>query len=207
MNIALILIAATKSSSQSGGISFLYFLVPLLLIGYVVFLRPQRQKQRRQQQQMKTISVGDEVVTIGGVVGRVTAMEGDRVWLELDSGVIVEFLRQAVNRRLEANAQQNGPQSDEEDTVDGYDHDADLGLSAESPGTDEDEEEDDAPEQDADDLSDEPEQTLPVEATARRNGAPGNTGGHSTNGAKGDSGGTSPTRPGELAGGGDGSAL
>ncbi|MGH9102906.1 MAG: preprotein translocase subunit YajC [Acidimicrobiales bacterium] len=115
MPIAAIL-AATKSTS-GGGSNFLLFLVPLLIIGYLLLYRPQRQKAQKAQQQAKNVNVGDEVVTVGGIVGRVTSMEADRVWLELDSGVIVEFLRQAISRRLEspaAGAAGADPDEDEE---------------------------------------------------------------------------------------------
>jgi preprotein translocase subunit YajC len=104
MHFLIILLAATtktssKTTSSAGLVGFLPLLL-LIVVAYLLLFRPQRQRMRRQQEQLSQIQVGDEVVTIGGIVGRVTSMEGDRVWLELDEGVIVEFLRQAISRRL-----------------------------------------------------------------------------------------------------------
>jgi hypothetical protein len=64
-------------------------------------------------QESSAIGVGDEVVTIGGIVGRVTALEGDRAWLELDSGIVVEFLRQALSRRVEPSTRPEEPGDDQ----------------------------------------------------------------------------------------------
>ena len=97
------LLAAAKPAPP-GGANYLYILIAVMLLAYLVLVRPQRQRAQRQQKAMKEIAVGDDVVTVGGIVGRVTSMEGDRVWLELDAGVVVEFLRQAVARRLETPA-------------------------------------------------------------------------------------------------------
>ncbi|MDA8392707.1 MAG: preprotein translocase subunit YajC [Actinomycetota bacterium] len=95
------LLAVAKAAPKAGGSSLFYILIGGVVLMYVVLVRPQRQRAQRQQKAMKEIDVGDEVVTAGGIVGRVTSMEGDRVWLELDAGVVVEFLRQAVARKVE----------------------------------------------------------------------------------------------------------
>lgn len=84
-------------------------LIPLILVvGYLLLIRPQQQRVRRQQELMSSISVGDQVVTAGGIVATVTAIDEERAWLEIAPGVTVEFLRQAISRRLE-------PPTEEED--------------------------------------------------------------------------------------------
>ena len=77
--------------------------LPLLLIGammYVLLIRPQQQRVRRQQELLAALEVGDEVITAGGMIGRIRAINGDRVDIELGPGVTVEFLRAAVSQRL-----------------------------------------------------------------------------------------------------------
>lgn len=99
------LVAATSSGSSkttSGGSSFLLFLIPLLLIAYFMIFRPQRQRARRQQQAGSAIEEGDLVSTIGGIVGRVVTLDGERAVLEVSPGVHIELLRQAIHRRIEA---------------------------------------------------------------------------------------------------------
>lgn len=57
---------------------------------------------RQQQTQAKQLSVGDEVVSAGGIYGRVVAMDGDVAEVEVAPGVILTFLRRAVNARTDA---------------------------------------------------------------------------------------------------------
>lgn len=78
-------------------------LLPLLLvfIFYFLWLRPQQQRMRRQRGLLNEVNVGDRVVTVGGLIGRVIDESGDRLQIEIADGVVVEFLRLAVNRRLD----------------------------------------------------------------------------------------------------------
>lgn len=77
--------------------------LPLLLIGammYVLLIRPQQQRVRRQQELLAALEVGDEVITAGGMIGRIRALRDERVEIELGPGITVEFLRGAVSQRL-----------------------------------------------------------------------------------------------------------
>ncbi|HMC52221.1 MAG TPA: preprotein translocase subunit YajC, partial [Acidimicrobiales bacterium] len=47
-----------------------------------------------------SIEVGDEVLTAGGIVGHITALEDDRVDIQVAPGVTLTFLRGAITRRL-----------------------------------------------------------------------------------------------------------
>jgi len=73
------LLAATSSKGSSGGSTFIIFLVGIALVGYFLLIRPQKQRARRQKEQQSQIGVGDEVLTVGGIVGRVIAVDADRV--------------------------------------------------------------------------------------------------------------------------------
>ena len=79
-----------------------YFL-PLVLLAlmYVLLVRPQQQRVRRQQELIASLEVGDEVITAGGMVGRITAIEGEEIRLEVAPGVTMRFVRLAVNSRVE----------------------------------------------------------------------------------------------------------
>lgn len=83
-------------------------LFPLLVLGlmWVLIVRPQQQRVRRQREVVRTLEVGDEVVTAGGVIGRVVELDSDEVWLEVAPGVTLRFLRLAVNARLDEAAEE-----------------------------------------------------------------------------------------------------
>ncbi len=107
-----LLVAASKSSSSSG----LLTLLPLLaigVIGYFFFIRPQQRKaQAARQSQGSGFDVGDEVQTVGGVIGTVLEIHGDRYTLLTgalgDDGNLdgpqptrIVFVRQAIARKIE----------------------------------------------------------------------------------------------------------
>ncbi len=77
-------------------------LFPLVFLGLMWFLlvRPQQQRVRRQQELVSSLAVGDEVITAGGIIGRIVALDDDEAHLEVSPGVVMRFLRLAVNARL-----------------------------------------------------------------------------------------------------------
>jgi preprotein translocase YajC subunit len=106
-----VLAAASKSSSSS-----LLTLLPLVaigLLGYFFFIRPQQRKaQAARQKQGSGYEVGDEVQTVGGVVGTVLEVHGDRYTLLTgalgDDGNLdgpqptrIVFVRQAIAKKIE----------------------------------------------------------------------------------------------------------
>ena len=115
--ISVLLAASSgKTTSSSGGTTFIIFLVLIALVGYFLLIRPQKQKQRRQREQQQAIGVGDDVVTVGGIVGKVTALDADRVTI-VSGGDTVGFpavgteptrlvlVRNAISRRVEPRVQ------------------------------------------------------------------------------------------------------
>ena len=93
---------------------------PLIIFGlYFLMLRPQQQRMRRQQELVKSIGVGDRVLTASGLIGRVVDESDDRLLLEIADGVVVEFLRLAVSRRLDESEPSFLSLSDEAE-LDGY---------------------------------------------------------------------------------------
>jgi preprotein translocase subunit YajC len=104
--IPTILAAATTStttaSKKSGGSSEIFLVILVVFVGvYFLFLRPRQQKAKaaRAGAGKTTLAVGDEVVTIGGILGTVSAVEGDAVIVEVAPGTHLSFLLRAVNLR------------------------------------------------------------------------------------------------------------
>jgi preprotein translocase subunit YajC len=84
--------------------SFLFIIVAFALM-WAVLIRPQQQRLRRQRALVFAIEVGDEVVTAGGMVGRIMSMDDDQVVLEIAPHASqLTFLRAAINRNLSAEA-------------------------------------------------------------------------------------------------------
>ena len=77
-------------------------LFPLLLFAAVYFLmiRPQQQRVKRQREMVQSLAIGDEIVTVGGLLGTVVSLHDDRIGLRGADGVVIEALRGAVGQRL-----------------------------------------------------------------------------------------------------------
>jgi preprotein translocase subunit YajC len=74
---------------------------PLLLAALWFFtIRPQQQRLRNQRMLVSSLQVGDEVVTVGGLIGTITTIDELEVGLDLGRGTVVRLARQAVQQRF-----------------------------------------------------------------------------------------------------------
>jgi preprotein translocase subunit YajC len=93
-------------------------MVLIFVVFYFFMIRPQQKKMKQQRDMLAALKPGDPVVTTGGLLGRVSAMDGEHhLMLEVAKGVEVRVLRSAVSevtsREAAAGAQaaraQKGP--------------------------------------------------------------------------------------------------
>ncbi len=95
------LYAMGGGGGAEGGSAFLSFL-PLILIVvvmYLLILRPQAKKQKDRQKMLDTVKKGDEVVTVGGVHGKVVGLKNDDKVLvvKVDDNVKLDIDRSAIS--------------------------------------------------------------------------------------------------------------
>ena len=76
--------------------SFLIIMVLMLGVMYVLMIRPQRQRQAQQQSMIDRASVGDDVLTTGGIYGTISETEGDDIVVEIANGVTVHMTRRGI---------------------------------------------------------------------------------------------------------------
>ncbi len=102
MHQALSILAATtttvagnkKSNSSSYG---LLLIIAIFAGAYLLFIRPRQKRLRQQKTPARQLSVGDDVVTAGGIHGRLVSLSDDQAEVEVAPGVVLTFLRRAVN--------------------------------------------------------------------------------------------------------------
>ena len=90
------------AQESSGGSSLVAFL-PLLLMGgvfYFLLIRPQQRRARAQQSLLRSVEVGDEIVTTAGVFGTIVAIDDDDdvITLEIAPGTRIRMVRAGVGR-------------------------------------------------------------------------------------------------------------
>jgi len=76
------------------------FFFVMLVFMYLLLIRPQRQQAKRHQEMLRGLAVGDEVITTGGIYGEITAIDDERVQLEIDADVRVAVSRRAIASRV-----------------------------------------------------------------------------------------------------------
>ncbi len=76
----LILLEAT--AKQPSPITPIILMVVMFVVMYFVMIRPQKKRQKEEQEMRSSIEVGDEIVTIGGIVGRVVTIREEDIIVE-----------------------------------------------------------------------------------------------------------------------------
>lgn len=85
------------NNTPGGGYSSIIFFAAIALIFYFFMIRPQQKKQKQQRKFIDEVKKGDNVVTIGGLHGRVSAVEGDTIVLEVDKGLKLTFEKTSIS--------------------------------------------------------------------------------------------------------------
>ncbi len=97
-------------------------LLPFLLIGvalYFIMIRPQKKRMQQQQSLLRSLEVGDEVLTIGGIFGVIRHIdeEGDELTIEVAPGSTLRIVKSAVARTIEVaddSSEDDGPWYEED---------------------------------------------------------------------------------------------
>lgn len=76
--------------------SMMPLLVGVVLIMYFLTIRPQQKKDKERQNMLGALKKGDEVVTTGGICGKVLAISDSDVVLRVDDNVTIKFVRNAI---------------------------------------------------------------------------------------------------------------
>ncbi len=78
-------------------VSLLVTMVLMFALMYFLIWRPQKKQQKKDTEMRNALEIGDEVTTIGGVIGRVVAIKDETFVLETGSDrVRIRFLRTAI---------------------------------------------------------------------------------------------------------------
>lgn len=74
--------AAPGGAANSNPMSMIIMMAALFAVMYFVMIRPQKKKQKEEQTMRDNIQIGDEIVTIGGIMGRVVTVKEDALIIE-----------------------------------------------------------------------------------------------------------------------------
>ncbi len=103
MNLFTVVNAAQAGGADAAGIPVnsmiqsLMFPVLLIAVFYFILIRPQKKREKQTKEMLAALKVGDEIVTIGGIIGTVSAIKDDTVTIEVGADKTkIKFERAAV---------------------------------------------------------------------------------------------------------------
>ena len=88
---------ATNANEPNPIIGFLPFIF-LILILYFLMIRPQQKRQKEHQKLLEDLKIGDEILTSGGIVGKITNFKKERgtVVVKVDDNTKLEIKRASI---------------------------------------------------------------------------------------------------------------
>lgn len=84
------------ATPQGGGLSFILMLVVFFLFAYFAIWRPQSKRAREQQNLMSSLTKGDEVMSAGGLMGRITKITDLYVGLAVAPNVEITMQKSSI---------------------------------------------------------------------------------------------------------------
>jgi preprotein translocase subunit YajC len=90
----------TAAPAGLGGLSGLLLPVMLIVVFYFLLIRPQQKKQKEHRAMVDALAVGTEIVTGGGVLGKVTEVGEQFLTVEVADGVKVKVQRGSISAVL-----------------------------------------------------------------------------------------------------------
>jgi preprotein translocase subunit YajC len=90
--------AASPAASPYGSLGGLIPMVAIFAIFYFLLIGPMRKKQKKTQEMLSKLKKGDEVITGGGIFGRITALDEERgfVILQISDNTKIKVARSAI---------------------------------------------------------------------------------------------------------------
>lgn len=74
--------SAAGSSGTAGTIQFIISMVILFAIFYFLMIRPENKRKKKVEEMRSSLSVGDDITTIGGIQGKIVSISGDSITFE-----------------------------------------------------------------------------------------------------------------------------
>lgn len=92
--------AWAQSGGGAGGLVSLLPIIVIFVLFYFLLIRPQQKRQKQHRDMVAALAKGDEVVTVGGTLGKITEVGENFITLEIAQGVQVKVQRTAVQAMM-----------------------------------------------------------------------------------------------------------
>jgi preprotein translocase subunit YajC len=94
--------AQSASASQESSLATFLPLIILFVVFYFFLIRPQMKKTKEHAKMVNSLAIGDEIVSVGGLLGKITALGNNFVQVEVAASVSVKIQKTAVAQVMPA---------------------------------------------------------------------------------------------------------
>lgn len=91
---------AAQAAPAGGELFQIGLLVVMFVVFYLLAIRPQRKRQKEHTDMVAALAKGDEVITAGGMLGKITKVEDDWVVLKVAENVELKFQKSSIHAVL-----------------------------------------------------------------------------------------------------------
>ncbi len=97
---AVVLLAQDKGPAKNPepAIPFYVPLIGIAILFYFMLIRPERRKRAEQEKLLENLAQNDQVITIGGIMGRIVSLDKESVVIRLEENAKIRVLRSAISR-------------------------------------------------------------------------------------------------------------
>lgn len=88
---------AAQAAQQQPGFEGLIFPVALIIIFYFMLIRPQQKRNKEHKTLVEGAKKGDEIVTNGGLLGKITEVDEHFITLEISSNLSVQVMKSSIS--------------------------------------------------------------------------------------------------------------
>ncbi len=88
--------AGNAAQGQQGGYEGIIMLVAMFAIFYFLLIRPQQKRAKQHKELVNSLKIGDQIVTAGGIHGKIASVEETTITVEVATGVKMKMNRSAI---------------------------------------------------------------------------------------------------------------
>jgi preprotein translocase subunit YajC len=99
----------------SGGSLTVVYIAALIAIMYFVMIRPQQKQAKETQEMLSALKKGDDVVTSGGLLGKIFSIDDKTVTLEVGGGVKLRVLKASIQAKVTVEAKSDATDAKKEE--------------------------------------------------------------------------------------------
>lgn len=92
---------STGTTSVWGTYGIFIYIIFIVAIIYFFLIRPQSKRKKEQNNMINNLTVGVEVVSIGGIHGEVSRIKDDTIWMKVSNNVEIELEKSAIGRVIQ----------------------------------------------------------------------------------------------------------